>query len=640
MNRIFKTRDHRAAGWMLLLTCCWLVATPAAAVAQDLPKVSQADFPSDDAVVLRQLQDWTLNDDGSIVYEEHRWVLLLNDRAWRRHADPRVDFRLGLEEVELLAARAHLPDGTKLDSPDYAINVVTPAGLNKWPATADWREVVYTFSGVQNGAVLELHYKRTSQPGVRRWLSADLRIGDIDPVIARVVRVTLPSDRKLSHQLDRADKYAEFAEKKTQRGMAYRWQFANVPSEADEPRCPPWQERCGRLRFTSCPSASQWTADLQAAIEGASETTERIKEFALAATKEEVNDTAKIRSISKKIRDTFNVVTDDRAWIGRKMRSSDDIFDSCYGSRLEAAALTLAALRSAGLEAQPRLAVESDTFAAAAPTDESLAGVMVEVQTADGTILLDPTAGIVDTNGEWGRRNLLHTSAGKLQTVALASESSRNDAVVIGGQLTLAEDGESLTGDVTVELTGLFVEPEKLLSEKDKKSRIKRITGQVLTGLKVTDFSVSHLAEDRFVAHATVEASKAPQEVHGRRMISIAVDTPALAEAHLPLDASFRRTPVQLTGHLAADVRLTIKLPDGWTPVILPETLPAVSGDWGRISQMVKTDENGVHLARQVRFDRMVIGPDVFAEIRRAVRTLRSDAARSLLVAKTEKSES
>ena len=620
----------------LVGACVCAAGLPGAALAQDAPKADLSYFPDDDAVILKHLQHWTLKPDGQMVYEEHRWVQLQNDRAWRRYADPRVDYLEGQEEVELLAARTHLPDGTKLDSPNYAINVVTADGVSRWPNFAGWRQVAYTFSGVQNRAVLEWHYQRTSKPGVRRWLQADLRIGDVDPVIEQVVQVDLPPGQKLQFQLDRADRYVNFIQNLTDKGGMYRWEIANVRSDPDESHCPPWQERCGRLRFTNCPSADTWVAEILGAVESSAKPTEPIADFARDAAKDEVDETDKVRAICKKLRDTFSTVDHWQTWIGRHTRPVDAIYDSCYGSPLEAAALTLATLRSAGLDAQARIAVNRETFNERAPVDTDLAAIVIEVPGEAGPTYVEPSTGIVTPNGQWSDRDLLYVDKSKLQRFAFASDSSDSDGVRVRGQLVLGDDAKKLSGELTVELTGLFVDPEQLLTDDQKKSQVESMVGKVLPDMKVTDFSVSHLSQDRFVAHANVESKEDLKEVYSRRLITLQPDTPCLAEAHLPVNTSQRRTPIKLSGHLSEDVRVRIELPDGWKPAILPESLPPVSGPWGRITQMTDLDEDAVLLVRQMYFAKRVIEPEDFDTIRQAVRTLQSEAGRTLLVEKTE----
>ena len=644
MNRV-KARSHNQQRFTCIVLCFgWAIGLSTAAYGLDLPEVSQADFPNDDAVVLRHVQRWTLESDGGVVYEEHRWVKLFSDRAWRRYSDPRVDFLEGSEEVELFTAVAHLPDGTVVDLPEYSTILVSPDGVFKWPVLSDWRQMVYIFSGVQNEAVLEFHYQRTSKPGVRRWLEADLRIGDIDPVVERVVEVSLPEGQELRFDLDRADRYTALhahikfvwsaeEEQLDPRATTYRWEMTNVPSDADEPNSPPWRQRCGRLRFTNCPSAREWVSDLTGVVESSAEQTERIRKFAEEAAKDEVDEANKVRAIAKKLGDSFNFVNDWRGWAGRRVRPADEVFGTCYGSRLESAGLALAALRSIGIEARVRVAVDGNTFDEKVPTDGDLVALVVEPSVYGGPIWWEPSSGIINPNGAWRDRALLYFESEKLQKLAaFASPRSQPDTARVRGQLVLDDKAEKLTGSLNLELTGLFINPEELRTDEQKRSRITSVVGGVIPDLKVTGFSVSHLSRDRFVAQASVESKEPPAEVYDRRLVVLAAETPVLTQAHLPLHRSARRTPIRLAAPMLEDVRLGIKLPDGWKPVILPRALPAAGGGWGRIAQQVEAEDGAVRIMRQLSFESRTIEPEDFAAMREAVRGLGSDACRSLVI--------
>jgi hypothetical protein len=278
------------------------------------------------------------------------------------------------------------------------------------------------------------------------------------------------------------------------------------------------------------------------------------------------------------------------------------------------------------------IAVERDQYNPEVSTDADLAAVVIEVACPGGPLLVDPASGIINRNGVWSDRDLLAVDGGKLQRLCLASESSLPDAVRVRGRLALDDKAETLTGEMTIELSGLFVNTEELRTDEQKKSRLQSIVEGIMPILEVTEFSVSHLSADQLSAHVSVKSKEEPDKVYDRRMLTLAPDTPALAEAHLPLGPSMRRTPIQLPGLLTDDVSLHIKLPEGFKAVILPRPLEAVSGQWGRIAQTVEPKDGAVQITRRVSFDVRTIQPADYALLRDAVRALRSDGARSIVL--------
>ena len=71
-------------------------------------------YSSHDAVILRWVQHWTLDRDGTLHRRNHQWVRLHNSRPIRRYGDPRIDFVHGRDELIIHTAQSHLPDGTVL----------------------------------------------------------------------------------------------------------------------------------------------------------------------------------------------------------------------------------------------------------------------------------------------------------------------------------------------------------------------------------------------------------------------------------------------------------------------------------------------------------------------------------------------
>ena len=110
----------------LLSSLFTLFAVTSAAFAQN-PSVPGAGvdasrLPDADAVILDWHQTWTIREDGSVRRREHQLVKLFNMRPVRQFADQRIDYCEGPDELTIHAARTILPDGTRLDVPEYSFN--------------------------------------------------------------------------------------------------------------------------------------------------------------------------------------------------------------------------------------------------------------------------------------------------------------------------------------------------------------------------------------------------------------------------------------------------------------------------------------------------------------------------------------
>jgi len=624
-------------GFALLVGCQSAVAQSRTELATDRGDDTTAALADEDGVIVSWHQSWTLQDDGSIRRRDHQKFRLQNQRAIRDFGDPRIDFVAGQDELIVHAARTHLPDGTVLPVPDYSFNAAAPDDVAGWPAYADWQEKVVSFSGIEAGAVLELDYEVVSPPGVHPFLEADLRLCGEYPTLERVVSVTVPEGTTLRHGGgDSAPAVAVTSTQRGEGGSTYVWTFARLPADRDEPQAPSWQVRSGRLRFTTCPDDGQWVQTLLKRVEAAAVASPAIGDWARKVVENEPDPAEQIRKVSKKFADSFNFVNSDKALRGLECRSSDTVRSANYGNKLEAAALLLAMVRSLGHEASLAVGVDWPESSSAVrpaeaadeprvPTLADLAGVVVVVPVSSGPIYVHPQAGVFKNPGQWGRHRLLTLDeAGTVtSTPVYARGQDAPSELTLSGKLTIDKESK-LTGELRIQATGAFFDPDKLDSAETQAKRVGEFVERVLSDVKVSSHSVVTLSDEAFRATAQV-AVEEPLAKHGPARVLRLGDGPAfLPDVPMPLARSQRRTNVELAGAFRERVDLTIELAEGLNVATLPAALPEVSGPWGAAGQVVERDGKTIHFRRWIEVRSPSLAPDVFAAVRSAVNDLRA----------------
>lgn len=598
--------------------------------------IGAAQFPDDDAIVLRWEQQWILEKAGTVHRRDHQWIKLLNGRPIGRVADPRIDFVNGRDELIIHTARTHLPDGTVLPVPDYSFNIAGPDDVAGWPEYGNWQQQVVSFSGIQDDAVVELDYEVVTPAGVLPWVEADLRLNDFYPAVERVVAVTLPHGTSLSHKLDRAESEGGGVERQDADGtMTYRWTFRNLAAGRDEPQSKAWLQRCGRLRFTTCPSASTWVATILDPVKRAGHSDDGIRKFAESVVEDENNAAQRVRAIAKKLHDTFNLITSPKSMQSLACRDAAAVFGANYGNPLEAAALYLAALRSLGMDATAEVGVDSTVWDEQVPVSSAFAGVAITVNLPDGPMYVHPEHGTFENPGHWGRHLLFSADAsGAMRKTYVQGRGEADPSdIQIAGKITLDDEGRA-TGELRFHLTGLFYDPQRLETGKAQKTLVSGLVDRVLAGFEVTGHSITTLSGD--VLRATVSvAAKDPFKRYGDRFVLRFGEGPAfLGGVPMPLERSQRWTDVQLAGRLREEVDLRIELPEGWKPVIVPASPAPLKGNWGAATQTVKITDETVRLRRSVAVTAEVLTPTDFNELRRAVNGLRANESLVLMYEK------
>ncbi|MDY7110319.1 MAG: DUF3857 domain-containing protein, partial [Planctomycetota bacterium] len=512
------------AALVMVLSGCSAPATAEPLAPQAPPDLSLGaeQYPEDDAVVLRRERHWRLDADGAVHRREHYWVKLLNRRPIRRYADPRIDFNADTDTVQIHEARTHLPNGEILPVPDYSFNIASPNDVAGWPEYASWRQRIVSFSGIVENCILELEYEVTTEPGVLPWISADLQLHEGDPVVQQVVSITAPKSVDVLHRVDGMRVPNQPIRREAGGGMiTLTWRFENLPGARNEPQSPPWQERCGRLRFTTCPGAVGGTRTVLARVDNAAKPNEVITAFARDAVEEEPKVARQLDELAKALRATFNYIDSPKTVRSMTCRPAAEVFRGNYGSPLESGALLLAACRALSLDARPMIAVDARFFAEEVPTNSSLVGIVTAVETEDGPLYVHPRQGVFHNPGTWGRHTLLSLDdrGGLEQTYIRARGEDEMSELSCTGRLELAENGTA-KGTVYLTMTGSFFDPASLETAKAQRRRVEALVSRMLSGFEVSDASVTALSKEKFSATVQVKTSKALPKIDDQRLLS------------------------------------------------------------------------------------------------------------------------
>jgi hypothetical protein len=594
--------------------------------------IGSAQFPDDDAVILRWEQHWTLEEDGTVRRRDHKWTKLLNGRPIRALADPRLDSRVGEDDVIIHTAQTILPDGSVLPVADYSFNKVGPDDVAGWPQYTAWEQTVICFGGIVDDCVLELDYEIVTKPGVLPWLEGDLRLHQDYPTVERVIVWTVPHG-VVPHY--RIDGIADIKIKESEAGGmdTYRWTFRDLPGAQAEPQSARWEKRCGRLWFTTCPGADEWVSTMLERVDRTASPGAGIEEFAQAVVEHEADPLERIRKIAKKLHDSFNFINSPKAMRSLECRTAAEVLRSNYGNPLEAGALLVAALQSLGMDVSLEVAVDSDLWKEEAPVLSAFAGIVAVVDVAGETVRVHPQHGVFKNPGHWGRHRLLRLdSTGKLQETLVRGRSEETPSEIgIAGKITIDPDGKA-AGSLRIRLSGAFYDPRKLETGDQQEALIKDIVGRVLSDCTITKHAITTLSDGMLKATAEVASDGQLESIDKRHLLRLGSGPAFLPTFPLPLGRSSRATDVDMAGLFRESVDLTVELPEDWVAAVVPTSLPRVVGDWGTAEQTVEVDGRRVRIRRAIATASDTIGPDDFTSLREAVNKLKTEGSRILVV--------
>ncbi len=150
---------------ILVLAAGLAAALPAQEKVEDLAKTapSRAKYPDSSAVVVRAGEVFTLAPAGGATHEYFRALEVFNLTGREKFSDFRIPFDKNSEKVEVILAKTIKGDGSVVDVEPGAINDVTPPELAEADLYANVLHRVLSFSAVDPGAMLAVHYVKTAE---------------------------------------------------------------------------------------------------------------------------------------------------------------------------------------------------------------------------------------------------------------------------------------------------------------------------------------------------------------------------------------------------------------------------------------------------------------------------------------------
>jgi hypothetical protein len=623
-----RSMTHRIV-FMLFILCagCNAHANPPHAT------VGSEAYPNADAVILKWEQHWTLLPDGAVEYRDHRWVRLLDARAIRRYADPRIDVDTAHEELAIDVCRTWLPDMDVLPVPSYGINTAAPSDFNGWPRWAAWEQRIVSFSGIEMGCILELAYTRKTRAGVYPWIEADLCLNLDDPTVERVVSLTVPAGTEVLHRVDQARTDSDGPVVATEHDgqTTYTWLFNGLDAAPAEPQSLPWQQRCGRLRFTTCSGIVGLTTGVLQVVNDAAEPTSTITNFALETIGEEQNTLRCVRLLADRLHASFNLVDDPRAWRDLQCLAADEVFERNYGNTLEATALLAALCRSIGLPATIHAVGHGLHFDPAIPTLASLDGLAVRIDQGDDAIFARADGAVFRNTNVPHTMVLLRLGAEQLERETLeARHDMYRNRIHVDGRLTFSADGV-VAGSFTVTLGGVFFDPMNLDTADAQERLLQATLSRLIPGAILQSYTVSQLSDGVLVARIEARADDAVSSLETLRALDLGAQPLFLSTIPVDLDRSLRQTDVDMRCAFHEMIDLTVTVPDAWEIAIAPARIDTAAGTWGEVLQLVAAESSTLQMHREINVRKNRLSPANLAELRPALNMMRSEAARTMV---------
>ncbi|MBN1989845.1 MAG: DUF3857 domain-containing protein [Bacteroidales bacterium] len=520
-----------------------------------------------DAVLLKQVKEYTLNADGSYTYRySHKRLYNTHFAFHRLFGETFVVYNPDYQTLKVNQSVTTMADGKKVASPENAYNEVLPFAAADAPAYNKLREMVITHPGLEIGAVVELDYEVTTKAGFKPFLSEHIMLTESSPIQNLEVIVRVPKGAVLNHALLNAPKTMEF--KKSTKGEydVYSWNAANVPSYSHEAAQKPGLMGYAQLMFStvSIEATHKFITDNLTFTDEAA-----IVSPSLESSSKDWELVSHLQSVVVNQLNTYRVAP---AVVGFQFRKPADVWSSNGGTEGEKAILLAALLQSKGITAQ--------AVAAAYPysAQDGIIPELVDRFFVKVTILGEERLFSVVSTSEKVPGIRSYLDSGVVRRSAAVDKPLSVDVVA---RLSLTTDGK-LSGTADVAIVGSETVSTPLLG--------------------LTQPTLSYTKEQKGADTLTFSCNIKGMEsrvVEGYYRVTLPdapVGLKSMGIGELP---TLRKAPVWIAGSVAETYSYTITLPEGYR--LVSKSGLSVRNELGEAVVQISTTGSTVEVKRSLK---------------------------------------
>ena len=549
---------------------------------------------NNDAVYLKQVKEYTLNSDGSVLYHQSQQLKLLTYFAFnRRYGETFVVFDTLYQKLTVHRNNTTMANGTKIAAPANAFNLVLPRAARNSAAYNHLREMVITHTALERNAVIDLDYTLQTKKDFLPGLSGDVALAEDSPIRELLLRVRIPANKDLKFHLFNS---AVTPEIKTEDGQkTYQWKFINVPAQIHETQQPPAADFLPRLQFSTLTNLSEAFKPLNAALQNVS-VPAAFKPF-------EGSPLEQALSIQEKIVHALATFPIAPATVGFRFRSPDEVWKSGGGTPLEKAVLFASLLQKSGIDGKAVLIANPNRLDETIPCLTPFARAAVCIHLSEGNAFMASVNQLnpYDLRYTYGGRKVLVFTGKGLRQVTLPSPPEDRNAASLKARLTINDDGK-IDGTFDLNLSGA-ANPYLEIQRND--GNVEKNLQAVFPGSNMTRLSMLDAGQmqaggsfkklDNVKKQADFLFYELPQNPFG------------IAALHLAAPAANRTTPLQLPfANYRETAHFSIQIPKGWE-FIVKKTTTNMKNTAGEIQIRFVPEDGKLQVKRSFSLKRSTI---------------------------------
>jgi len=584
---------------------------------------SRGKYPDSSAVVVRAAQTFTLDKNGNREEEYFRVLEIFTLTGREKFSDLRIPYDKNEDKIEILLAKTYKGDGTSIDVEQKAINDVTPPELAEADLYANILHRVLSFSAVDPGSVLAVHYRKEKEKAGNVEGVALFQFDE--PLVRKELKVIIPKDKILKSKIKGLQ--AELREEMAGEQKIYSLLADNSPQIKPEEFMPPLEELASRAVFSTFPDWREAVRVFSDSFFKAANPSAEVKTFTEKIIKGASAEIDKIKNIFFFVARDVRSVRFALGEGGFEVHAAGMVLKNRYGDWKDKSGLLAAMLKAAGIKAYPVLVhsraipPEEDV-----PTLKQFDALLVAVPRGgnNGYLFLDPFAddSLFGYFREGrGSRGLAVKPDGvefiPVRCLPEAESVLRNDIAA-----EIGKDG-AIKGKICSELSGLFDQRGRQLlkdmTAKELDVFFKESVNKIGEDGKTLKNQLSNAKDLTQKVKISQEFSAQNYAIFQGSIMLIQIPQVPYAFSEIPSPSlPKRKYPVRLPGEADIHSSVVLKVPPEFKPLYLPEAF-SFEKEYGAFSFSAAYDpaQSSVVVKKALVFRKKEIAVEQYEEFKK-----------------------
>lgn len=558
---------------------------------------------STDAVYQTITSEYTLNEDGSVDFHYYKKIKLNTHFSFNRlYGETFIVYNPAYQNLTINTSQTTHENGNVFEGPFNSFNEVLPRFASNAPYYNGLREMVVTHPGLEVGAVVELDYTLSTQPGFYPGLMDDLILTESSPVLAHKVIVHVPTGKTLQFQVMNVDCKPEVKEDKS--STTYTFNFSELKESTHESNQPKDQLDQPRVYFSTM--AFEEAIAKVTSQEAFKYTVDKSMKTYVEKLKAENTDEVKlILAIQKMVAGEINTYGIPPHFIGYTMRPATETWKSNGGTPCEKTILMAALLREAGINANPVMVIPSKLYEADNGCLPLAENFLLQVNPQEREQMYISAVKSADQNLVYALndRTILLFEPSK-QYVESIHESFDNK-VITNGDFVVFDDF-TFTGTMETSLTE---ETNPYYAFLNDSAHIKSLIGGSVSKKDIIASSLVNSAQFRTLAQLTVEAKTPPADQAGYIFWDIPVNKKGADNWHIIYLNGDRTAPFEIPNAIDEQYSFNVVLPAN-VQLINPVELTELKADFGKLVLSTQQKDNKVQIKRMLVINKTLISQE------------------------------